>query len=274
MSPLLFDTMPAVNHKNQNIYFISDAHLGSGPDLERRQLNLLVFLRSLVGKASHLYILGDLFDFWFEYRHAIPKAHFQVLRALADLIDQDCKIAYLGGNHDFWCGSYLAQEVGLEVHHQPITVTHQDRRIFLAHGDGIGPGDTGYRVLKAILRHRLCIALYRTIHPDLGIPFAYKVSKTSREYTASKDVILARLTRHLVQPQFTAGADGIIIGHIHTPMHFNYEGSRDFLIAGDWITNFTYVRLIDGQLSLWRYRPGRDDEPLAADPRSLPPADH
>jgi UDP-2,3-diacylglucosamine hydrolase len=269
VGPLLFDTMPPVNNQNQSIYFLSDAHLGSGPNHEQRLEMLLSFLKSITGKTTHVYILGDLFDFWFEYRHAIPKAHFQVLRSLADLIDGGSEVFYLGGNHDFWCGSYLGQEVGLQVHQHPITVSHQGRKIFLAHGDGIGPGDTGYRILKAILRHPICITLYRTIHPDLGIPFAYKVSKTSREYTASKELILARLTRHLVAPQFAAGANGIIMGHIHTPMHFAYEGNRDFLIAGDWLTNFTYVRLEGGQLSLWRYRPEGDDTRLEADPRTL-----
>ena len=261
-----------MNNQNKSLYFISDAHLGSGPNHDRREENLIAFLRELPEKASHLYILGDLFDFWFEYRHAIPKAHFQLLRSLAELIDAGVGVSYLGGNHDFWCGSYLSNEVGLNVYQHPITVTHQSRRIYLAHGDGIGPGDTGYRILKKVLRSRIAITLYRTIHPDLGIPFAYRVSKTSREYTNTKEVILNRLGQHLIVPQFSAGADAIIIGHIHDPMHFHYEGNRDFIIAGDWLENFTYVRLTEGRFTLHRFRPGQEDLPLEATDIETDPA--
>jgi UDP-2,3-diacylglucosamine hydrolase len=252
-----------VDEQQKAVIFLSDAHLGSGPDHELRRQSLIRFLASLRQQASHLYILGDLFDFWFEYRHAIPKSHFGVLRALAELIDAGTTAAYLGGNHDFWCGDYLSREVGLMVHQQPFTVHHQGRRIFVAHGDGVGPGDTGYRLLKALLRHRLAIALYRTIHPDLGIPLAYRVSKLSRHHTKPRRMILAHMSRYLVAPGYAAGNDAVIIGHIHDPSHLTDTRNRDFLIAGDWLENFTYVRLEGGKLSLERYRWDQQPERLA-----------
>ena len=258
--------MSPVNTNKQQVYFISDAHLGSGANHNLRQETLLRFLSELSDKASHLYILGDLFDFWFEYRHAVPKAHFKVLRALAELVDSGTEISYLGGNHDFWCGTYLKREIGLNVFQHPIIVSHQGRSLYLAHGDGIGPGDTGYRILKAILRHPLSIALYRTIHPDVGIPFAYKVSKTSRLHAHQRQNVINRISKHLTEPQFEDGQNAVVIGHIHEPIHLTYPGGNDFLIVGDWLENFTYGSLEDGKLAIRRYIPGGLDEIVTSSP--------
>jgi UDP-2,3-diacylglucosamine hydrolase len=257
-----------VTEQAKAVFFVSDAHLGSGPNHDLRVRTLVAFLHGLSDRASHLYVLGDLFDFWFEYRHAIPKGHFRVLRALADLVDAGVQVAYLGGNHDFWCGSHLSSEVGLEVHQKPFQTRHQGRRIFLAHGDGIGPGDTGYRLLKAVLRSRLSVFLYRTLHPDFGIPFAYRVSRISRNHTAGREVLLARMSRHLVAPRYAAGDDAVLIGHIHDPIHLQDARERDFLILGDWLENFTYVRLQGGTFSLERYLPDATCESIPA--RSWP----
>jgi len=261
--------MHRVNTKSQKVYFISDAHLGSGPNHDLRQQTLIRFIGDLKENAGHLYILGDLFDFWFEYRHAIPKAHFKVLRALAELVESGTEVSYLGGNHDFWCGTYLSREVGLIVHQHPIVVTHQGRKLHLAHGDGIGPGDRGYRILKKILRHPWAIALYRTLHPDLGIPFAYKVSKTSRLHTNQREIVLNRLLTYLALPSFKAGNDAVVIGHIHEPIHITNPGGGDFLIIGDWLENFTYGCLEGGKLSIHRYM--SDDQGAVIAPQTWPP---
>lgn len=247
------DTIRPVTDQSKATHFLSDAHLGSGPDQDRRVALLLEFLAVIRNRTTHLYILGDLFDFWFEYRHAIPKGHFRVLRALADLIASGAKVSYFGGNHDFWCGSYLASEVGLDVHQEPLALSLDQRRLYLAHGDGIGPGDRGYHFLKAVLRNRLAIALYRTIHPDLGIPLAYRVSAISRQHTRGRVAILAYLKRHLAIPRYAAGDDAIVIGHVHDPLHLRDEQGRDFLIIGDWMENFTFVELEQGRFRLNRY---------------------
>lgn len=232
------------------VFFLSDAHLGSGVDSAARSRRLTEFLSSQRGRMSHLYLLGDLFDFWFEYRHTIPKGHFQVLRALADGVAAGVPTVYLGGNHDFWCGTYLSREVGVEVCQHPIRVTHQGRRIFLAHGDGLGPGDTGYRFLKTVLRNPAAIALYRLIHPDLGIPLAQVVSRISRHHTHPRDYILRRLFRHVATPCYAAGDDAVLVGHIHDPLHLRDAAARDFLIVGDWLEHFSWVRLEDGRFTL------------------------
>jgi len=256
--------MPPVDETRKSVCFISDAHLGSGADSAERCRSLAALLAARRESLTHLYILGDLFDFWFEYRYAIPKGGFPVLRALADLVDRGVPVAYLGGNHDFWCGSYLQREIGVHVHQQPIRVEHQGRRIYLAHGDGIVPGDTGYKILKAVLRNRLSIALYRTIHPDLGIPFAHRVSLVSRKHTHEKRFYIDRFSRYLAGPRFAAGDDAVVVGHVHDPMHFRDARQRDFLIVGDWIDYFTSVTLRDGRFTLEQHRPGDD-------PQTIPP---
>jgi len=245
---------------------LSDAHLGSGADTAARGRALIELLRGFQPRASHVYVLGDLFDFWFEYRHAIPKGHFQVLRALADLADAGIPITYIGGNHDFWCGSYLTREVGVRVHQKPLRCEHQGRRLFLAHGDGIGPGDVGYRFLKALLRHPLAITMYRLVHPDWGIPLAHRVSLISRRHTKERSYYLARMARHLAAPGYAAGDDGIVVGHIHDPLHLRDSRGRDFLVLGDWLEHFTYARLEEGRLTLERFRAGQPPEILPAQP--------
>ena len=255
-----------MNDQRQTVYFISDAHLGSGLNHDFRVRTLVEFLVRVREDASHLYVLGDLFDFWFEYRHAIPKGHFRVLRALAEVVEAGVQVSYLGGNHDFWCGTYVSREVGMEVHQHPIEVQHQGRRLFLAHGDGLGPGDTGYRILKAVLRNPLAITLYRTIHPDLGIPLAYRVSNTSRQHTAGMNVLLERMSRHVIAPRMRQGNDAVIIGHIHVPTHLIGPGPMEFLIIGDWLDHYSYVRLFGGRFYLERYQDGDAPNRLSPEP--------
>jgi UDP-2,3-diacylglucosamine hydrolase len=256
--------MPPVDETRNSVCFISDAHLGSGPDSDERCRTLAEFLASRRNALTHLYILGDLFDFWFEYRYAIPKGGFPILRALAELVGHGVPVDYLGGNHDFWCGSYLEREIGVRVHQHPIRVEHQGRRIYLAHGDGIVPGDTGYRILKAVLRSPLSIGLYRMIHPDLGVPLAHRVSLVSRKHTHERRFYVDRFSRYLAGPRFAEGLDAVIVGHVHDPMHFRDARERDFLIVGDWIEFFTSVTLRDGHFHLEQHQPG-------SDPQTIPP---
>ena len=124
-------------------------------------------------RARRLFVLGDLFDFWFAYAHAIPRRHLAVVRRLAELTEAGIGVTYFGGNHDFWAGRFLEQEVGATVHDEPAMVTVAGRKLALMHGDGEARGDTGYKLLKGLLRSGWAISAYRAIHPDLGIPFAH-----------------------------------------------------------------------------------------------------
>ncbi len=253
------------------VVFVSDAHLGApaGP-LERARW-LVTLLEGFVGSVGGLLIVGDLFDFWFEYRHAIPKGHFPVLRALAEIARTGVPCLYFGGNHDFWAGSYLRDEIGLTVAQEPRSFQIQSRRIFVAHGDGLGQGDNGYRALKRLLRNRAAIALYRSVHPDIGIPFAYRVSALSRRHTEPREVLIPKLARDIAVPELRRGHDAVVIGHVHEPTHLRLP-SGEFLIIGDWIENFTYAVLEEGKLALRRFRPpGGPPETLAVESWAVDP---
>jgi UDP-2,3-diacylglucosamine hydrolase len=235
-------------------FFLSDAHLGA-ESKEReatREALLHQFLDSLPGRASALYIVGDLFDFWFEYASSIPRRHFHTLCALDRVRRAGIPITYLGGNHDFWIGSFLTSELGIRVHEGALTIETQGRKVWLHHGDGLIGGDLGYRFLKSLLRHPLAIGAYRWLHPDLGIPLAGWVSRTSRDSRALRRLDGERLVREIARPRFAEGYDAVMIGHFHHAYE-HHENGHDFLVLGDWIEHFTFAVLEHGKLKLERW---------------------
>lgn len=246
------------------VVFVSDAHLGAPTGPPERAAWLAAFLETLPGRIGGLLVVGDLFDFWFEYRHAIPKGHFRVCRALHEIVRTGVPCLYFGGNHDFWAGSYLEHEIGLSVSQTPRSFTIQNRKLFVAHGDGLGKGDLGYRFIKKVLRNRACIALYRSIHPDIGIPFAYSFSALSRKHTEPREVLVPKLYRDIALPHLAEGHDAVVIGHVHEPTHMRTPDG-EFLILGDWIESMTYAVLEEGRFRLLRFLPDRDPETLAVE---------
>lgn len=231
-------------------YFFSDAHLGmEGRDREAaREARLRDFLKTVAQRATHLYVMGDLFDFWFEYRTAIPRRYFEILGSLRDVREAGVEITYLAGNHDFWLGSFITDELGIRFHDGALPLEMQGRRLWLHHGDGLVGGDLGYRILKRVLRNPACIALYRMIHPDLGIPLAHFVSRWSRGSREGRPLEPERLIREIARPRFAEGYDAVLIGHFHHPFHLREDG-REFVILGDWIERFGYATLEGGRLS-------------------------
>jgi UDP-2,3-diacylglucosamine hydrolase len=238
--------------------FVSDCHLGAGSedDDRARQERVVAFLETEAPSASALFLLGDLFDFWFEYRHAVPRRHFRVLAALRRLTEAGVPVTFVGGNHDFWADSYLGSEIGCHVHRDPIEVSLQGRRLFLAHGDGLMAGDRGYLFLKSVLRHPLAIAGYRLLHPDLGLPFARVVSRLSRKHRVESRFDAEALRARIAVPRFAQGFDGVVLGHFHVPTLLTRDG-RDFVVLGDWITRNGYAALEGGKFRLYRWRDGR-----------------
>ncbi|MEP7028811.1 MAG: UDP-2,3-diacylglucosamine diphosphatase [Candidatus Eisenbacteria bacterium] len=234
--------------------FLSDVHLGAGgpADDAARAARLLAFLDRHGRKARRLFVLGDLFDFWFDYRHAIPKAHLRVAARLGALVDAGVEVTFFGGNHDFWAGPFLAETFGLTSYDQPATLTIDGRGVALMHGDGLARGDSGYKALKGLLRNRWTIGAYRALHPDLGIPFALWVSRVSRHSRDESAVDREWLYRQLALPRYAEGADAAITGHYHHPTHFRREG-RDFLVLGDWVMHSTFASLADGRFALWAW---------------------
>ena len=241
-----------------SVFFISDAHLGvEAADREvARTARLHDFLNSLPGRASSLYIMGDLFDFWFEYRTAIPRRHFSTLAALSRLRDAGVDLAYMNGNHDFWLGTFFRDQLGMRTLDGPVTLEAQGRKLWLHHGDGLVGGDMGYKILRRVLRSPASVALYGLLHPDLGIPLAHAVSRWSRHSRGGEELKPEPLWREIAEPAFRSGHDAAIIGHFHHAYE-RRENGHEFFVLGDWIDRFTYLELNDGKLELkvWPARP-------------------
>lgn len=232
-------------------YFISDVHLGLGPrDVEKRKENRLLSLLSEIEKSgSALFLVGDLFDFWFEYRTVVPKGFHRTLAALEALTGRGIPVHYLGGNHDFWVGDFFATELGIVIHADPFESLLEGKRVFLHHGDGLATRDLGYRLIKPVLRNRLSIRLYRLLHPDIGVPLARGSSKTSRQYTSAKDFGEEEGMIGFATEKIRAGIDIVVMGHRHEPQ-LTSIGRGTYVNLGDWITHFTYGRLDGAGMTL------------------------
>lgn len=232
-------------------YFISDVHLGlETPEREAaKQKRLLDFFNRTAADASALFILGDLFDAWIEYRTVIPKGFHRVLAKLHDLTDAGVKVHYLVGNHDFWTRDYFSGELGINLHRDSFDITLDGRKVHLHHGDGLDPRDHGYRFLKTVLRNRFSIWLFSWLHPDLGVALARSSSKSSRNYTTAKDFGEGDGMRVYAAGLLADGTDIVIMGHRHVP-HLERIGEGTYVNLGDWITHNTYAVLADGEISL------------------------
>lgn len=233
------------------LYIFSDAHLGSATaEKEAEKVAKITELFELVKRdGERLIILGDLFDFWFEYKHAIPKDHHKVLFMLTDLIKHGVRIDYVSGNHDFWMGDYFESEIGVTVSRDALETEYDGKRMHLLHGDGVAKADGGYRFLKKILRNRFNIWLYRKLPPDWAIPLAKKVSGSSREYTSRRDHTFAPDYEEYAHKKLNEGFDLVAIGHLHIPIEKKFEHGV-YINTGDFIHHFSYVRVGDGAIEL------------------------
>lgn len=233
------------------VYFFSDAHLGEN-DKEREKEKLAkiyAFLEMVKNDGEKLFILGDLFDFWFEYKHAIPKEHLKVVFRLASLIEEGKEVHYISGNHDFWLGNFLSREAGITIHKDYFETEEQGKRLFLIHGDGISPSDKGYRILKKILRNRVNIWLYQKLPADWGIPLAKRVSGSSRNYTSGRTNKFLKDYEEYAGKKLAEGFDAVVIGHLHVPILQEINGGI-YLNTGDFIDHYSYGRMENGKITL------------------------
>jgi UDP-2,3-diacylglucosamine hydrolase len=237
---------PKKQTQTQSVYFISDAHLTL--DTATKEKVLADFLLSLQNKASHIYIIGDLFDFWFEYKHAIPAAYLRILATLRILVDSGVQIAYLPGNHDFWMGDYLSKQAGIKLAGDCLDIEHQGKKIHLYHGDGLAYGDKAYRIMKKLFRFKPNIWLYRQLPVDLAYRLALRTSANSRSRNYSKDKDLQGYYDY-AQAKIDSGFDAVIMGHTHFP-EIKQLGTGLYVNTGDWIDYFSYVILESGEFKL------------------------
>lgn len=238
---------------NKNIYFLSDFHLGtpSHADSLVREKKIVTFLNSIQHMAAEIFIVGDMFDFWFEYKTAVPKGYVRLLGKLAELTDAGIKIHFFVGNHDMWMSGYFEQELSIPVYMHPKAFERMGKKFFIGHGDGLGPGDHNYKFLKSVFRNGLSQWLFGALHPSWGIGLANFFSRKSRSKTGHKDVhflgeegewliIFCRQT--LAKEHF----DYFIFGHRHYPIDYKLTDSSRYINLGDWISNFTYA-VFNGQ---------------------------
>ncbi|MFC2088579.1 UDP-2,3-diacylglucosamine diphosphatase [Calditrichota bacterium] len=228
-------------------YFISDVHLGATSEAQERErlVHFLRFLKSIETKAAKIFFVGDLFDFWFEYKYVIPKRYFSVLHQLKLFAEKNIEMHYLTGNHDFWLGEFFTREMGITTHENYWAGEIGDKNFYLYHGDGIAKKDAGYRFLKRILRNKINIKIYRWLHPDLGIPFARLVSGSSRLYTDRRDLNDNDDYIDFAKTKFKEGYDYVLMGHKHRPREIEENGKK-YINLGDWLFHFSYA-VFDGE---------------------------
>lgn len=222
-------------------YFISDIHLGLlSKEIEnKKERKLVEFLYSIKNDAKELYINGDLFDYWFEYKRVYQKGFFRTLTALQDLSENGVVIHYIIGNHDFMHKDFFTNEIGVKLYEDPFTVNIEGKVFFIGHGDGMMKGDTGYKILKSVFRNKFFQGLYSLIHPDLGIKIASGTSKSSREYTSAKNFSEDKGMFEAAKLEIDKGADFVILGHSHKRSFMNYKNGI-YINLGTWLEQPCY----------------------------------
>ncbi len=233
------------------LYIFSDAHLGadSREKESEKTAKITSLFEKVKGDGDRLVILGDLFDFWFEYEHAVPKQHHKVLFMLTDLVERGVVVDYVAGNHDFWMGDFFSTQLGLTVHRDSFDLDYDGKLLHLIHGDGLAQADRGYRLLKRILRNRFNIWLYRKLPPDWAMPLARKVSGSSRRFTSRRNQTFAADYQAYAEKKLAAGYDIVAIGHLHIPI-IKSLANGTYVNTGDFIDHFSYARLADARISL------------------------
>ncbi len=248
-----------------NIYFASDFHLGI-PDHDSslvREKMLVDWLDKVSKDASEIFLMGDLFDFWFEYKTAIPRGYVRLLGKLAEITDSGIKVHLFRGNHDMWAFDYLSTEMNVILHGQPEMHRFGDRVFYLAHGDGLGPGDQGYKFIKKVFHCRFNQWLFRIIHPDIGIRLGLFWSRQSRYANLAKDdgqerdreFINTRLAVHSRKVlEENPEISYFIYGHWHYPLQLPLSDHSVQVTLGDWLTHFTYAKFDGKKLELLEFK--------------------
>ena len=242
------------------IYFASDFHLGVLPKSSSRQREqrIVSWLDSIKNDAKELFLVGDIFDFWFEYSTVVPKGFIRFLGKLAELADLGIKITLFKGNHDMWMFGYLREELGATIVDNELILELQKKRFFIHHGDGLGPGDRKYKFLKTFFRSRFCQWLFARLHPNLGIGIAQKWSRHSRAANTEEEQFLGEdhewLIQYAKEIQEREHFDYFIFGHRHLPYDITLPDNSRIVNLGEWMNHFTYA-VWDGQaltLKKWK----------------------
>ncbi|MEK9740417.1 MAG: UDP-2,3-diacylglucosamine diphosphatase [Flavobacteriaceae bacterium] len=246
---------------NKKIYFASDHHFGA-PDSRSsklREASFLDWMNKIEPHASHLFLVGDLFDFWFEYEKVVPKGFIRVFGKIAHFVDLGIKVHYFIGNHDLWMKDYFEIEIGAKVHHNPCDFTFGQTTFFIGHGDGLGPNDIGYKRMKKVFTNPLAKRLFQGLHPDIGMRLGLYFSKQNKLLSGNQDThFLGNDKEWLVQYAHSKLAqkhrDYFIFGHRHLPLEIDLTPTSKYINLGDWITHFTYAEFDGTRIDLKEWK--------------------
>lgn len=238
---------------SKKVYFLSDFHLGA-PDYATslvREKKIVRFLEHIRQDAHTIFILGDLFDFWYEYKKVVPKGYVRILGKLAEITDAGIHIFFFVGNHDMWMRGYFEKELNIPVYFQPAEYQFNDKKFLVGHGDGLGPGDHRYKFIKKIFRNKLSQKLFGMLHPSWGMGLADYFSRKSRAATGSRDERflgehrewLITYCRDTLQQKHI---DYFVFGHRHLPVEFPLNEESIYFNLGDWIKYFSFA-VFDGK---------------------------
>ncbi len=251
-----------MNKTNINIYFASDQHFGA-PDSKKskeREQIFVQWLDDIKKDATHLFLLGDLFDFWFEYNTVVPKGFVRVLGKLAELSDAGINIQFFVGNHDLWMRDYFKQELQIPVQHKPQTYTFAGKKFLIGHGDGLGPGDKSFKRMKKVFVHPISNFLYKWLHPDIGVKLGQYLSLKNRYISGEEDLkyqgddkeMLVQYCRNIEAQKHH---DYYIFGHRHLPLEISIATNSKYINTGDWITYYSYAVFDGKNLVLKNFKP-------------------
>lgn len=253
-----------MENDRKKIFFVSDFHFGV-PDHAsslKRERMLVEWFNRTRHQAAAYYLMGDVFDFWFEYKTVVPKGFVRLLGTIASITDAGIPVHVFRGNHDIWAFDYLSTEVGVVLHREPQIVKLGDKVFFLAHGDGLGPGDTGYKLLKKVFENRVNQWLFRWLHPDMGTRMGLYFSKRSRianiareqkndqTIVVENEMLYAYCLRKLQQQP---GINYFVFGHRHSPLVHPLQEDSKMVILGDWVNHFTYAEFDGKDIELKKF---------------------
>lgn len=240
---------------NKKIYFASDFHLGL-PAVSReieigREKKIIRWLNSIEKDAQAIFLVGDIFDFWFEYKQVVPRGYVRFLGKIAHLVDSGIPVFFFTGNHDLWMYRYLQEELGVKIFYKPIDVEINNSKFLVGHGDGLGPGDTFYKILKKIFTNKIPIWMFKWIHPEIAIGLARKWSKSSRIKKKGSDELFLGDKEFLIQyskeKESEKHRDYYIFGHRHLSIEVELSKQSRYFNLGEWVYKFTYG-VFDGDI--------------------------
>jgi len=245
---------------NKKIYFVSDVHLGAPAlkDNKEREMLFAQWLDEIKQDAGELFLMGDIFDFWYEYKKVVPRGFTRILGRLADISDSGVPVHFFAGNHDLWVYDYLPQEIGLTLHRNEFITKRNGKTFYLAHGDGVDPDDKGYIFLRKIFTNKILQWSFSRLHPNLALSIAHKWSKSSRlaklrieEEFKVKDEGMFKFAENILEKELI---DYFIFGHRHIMVNVEMNKATRFILLGDWINNYSYGVFDGEKFELKRYK--------------------